>query len=177
MKQLRQTIVIIIIAFLIGAGFAVRDETARYVQAQAATLATLPAGSTATAQLNALRQYTMTHSGATVTVQLTTAYNQAVEAANAATAAPSSGLYAAAQAACGGHAVSTVQAQCNEEYIQSHSTPGTVNASVVQPKLSDYTYHFVAPFLSFDISTILWGVALLLIVALAMPVLRPRPYF
>ena len=175
---MKPTAFIIAIALLIGAGFAIRASNANYAHTQATALSQAENNSDTAAKLNDLKQYVSTHSGSTITVELATAYNDAVKQAEAAstTATPSSGLYAAAQAACAGHAVSTVQAACNQAYIESHSNAGSASPYVVEPKLSDYTYHFVAPLLAFDATTLCWGVAFILILILVIPVLRPAPY-
>ena len=176
---MKPTALIIAIALLIGGGFAIRASNASYAHTQATQLAAAQNNSDTAAKLNALKQYVATHSGSTVTVELATAYNDAVkqvEAETAAVATPSSSLYAAAQAACAGHAVSTVQAACNEAYIQSHTNAANTSQNIVQPKLSDYTYHFVAPFLALDATTLCWGLAFILILILVIPVLRPAPY-
>lgn len=175
---MKQSLLIVAIAILIGAGFLVRSSNASYAQAQAKLLAAAPANDTTTTQLNALKDYVSTHSGSTITVQLTAAYNaavQQVEAEATAGSTPSASLYAAAQAACSGRIVSTTQATCNAAYIESH-TPTSTTAVIAQPKLSDYTYHFVAPVLTFDLTTILWGLAFIAILILCLPVIRPAPY-
>jgi hypothetical protein len=176
---MKPTIFVIAIALLIGGGFGLRASNAAYAHTQATQLAAAAANQDTQTKLNDLKQYVATHSGATITVQLTAAYNAAVQqaaVAATATATPSSSLYAAAQAACAGHAVSTVQAVCNQAYIESHSTPASASSTVVQPKLSDYTYHFVAPFLTLDLATVLWAIAFVLILIMALPVLRPAPF-
>jgi hypothetical protein len=168
------------IAALIVGGFVVRFNTASYVQNQAKELAAAPNNAATTAQLNALKRYANSHSGATVTVHLTTAYNEAMQVyqqAEIAATAPSSALYAAAQAACAGHAISTVQAQCNEQYIETHSPPTAATTAIPQPIEADYSYHFLSPFLTTDLSTAFWALAFILILVLAVPVLRPQPYF
>ncbi len=176
---MKATFLLIATALLIGAGFAVRAANANYAHTQAAQLAAAEANSDTTTKLNGLKQYVSTHSGSTITVQLTAAYDAAVRQAQteaAVAAAPSSSLYAAAQAACAGHAISTVQAACNQAYIESHSPASSSTTNIVQPKLSDYTYHFIAPFLAFDLATLSWGIAFILILVLVVPVLRPAPY-
>jgi hypothetical protein len=176
---MKNTVLILLIAVLIGAGFVVRVSNASYATTQAKLLAAEPVSSTMTTQLNALKEYVSNHSGSTVTVELTMAYDDAVQQAQTAASSgstPSGALYAAAQAACAGKTISTVQAQCNEEYLQTHSTPSTDAAPVVQPKLSDYTYHFVAPMLTLDLATILWAFAFITILVLCLPVLRPTSY-
>jgi hypothetical protein len=170
---MKSTIFVIMITFFIAMGFGVRSANGNYAQTQAKRLAAMDATDAANTKLNDLKNYVATHSGSTVTVVLTTAYNNAVQVAEAAAAStPSTQLYAAAQAACAGHAVSTVQAQCNEQYIQAHNTPVV---AVAQPKLSDYTYHFVAPIITFDFVTILWVFAFIMIIVLILPVLRLGP--
>lgn len=170
---------IIAIALLIGGGFALRASNASYARTQASQLTAAGANSDTTAKLNALKQYVSTHSGSTITVQLTAAYNSAVRQAQAdaaVAATPSGSIYAAAQAACAGHAVASVQAACNQAYIESHSTAANSTSNIVEPKLSDYTYHFVAPFLAFDLATLCWGIAFTLILVIGVSILRPAPY-
>jgi len=176
---MKPPVLIFAIAVLIAGGFWARSSNASYSQAQAKILAAAPANQATTTQLNDLKQYVATHSGSTVTVQLTSAYNAAVrqvEAEAATIATPDSSVYAAAQAACSGKTISTVQAECNAQYLQTHAVPSSTTVAPVQPKLSDYTYHFVAPVLTFDFATILWGLAFVAILVLCLPVIRPTPY-
>lgn len=175
---MKRSIIILVIVALAIAGWSVRSKNASYARSQASQLATASAGAATTTKLNNLKQYVMNHSGSSVTVVMQAAFDQAAQAAQAAAVPPpsSSTLYAEAQAACAGHAVATVQAQCNQDYIQAHSTPA-VTPSVPMPVASDYTYHFIAPAFTLDAPTALWGLAFLALVWLVLPALRPKPYF
>ena len=105
---MKQTTLIVAITFLIGAGFALRASNASYANTQANQLANAAANNDTTTKLNTLKQYVASHSGSTITVVLTGAYNTAVQQVQteaSAMATPSSSLYAAAQAACAGHAM------------------------------------------------------------------------
>jgi hypothetical protein len=176
---MKSAVMIIAIAALIGAGFIARSTNQSYARAQATELAVAPANADSTVKLNALKQFVESHSGATITVQLTAAYNSAVQTAEAATASstPSSSLYAAAQAACASHAAASVVTKCNEDYVQAHLTPAIGAALVALPKLSDYTYHFVSPLLTLDTTTVFWGIGFILILVLLYPLYRSVLYF
>lgn len=174
---MKQTILIVAIIALSVAGWLARASNASYAHDQAVQLSAAAAGSETTAQLNTLKTYVMNHSGTTVTVVLNVAYQQALQAYQAATtpAVPSSTLYAEAQAACAGHAIATVQAQCNQQYIVAHSA-ATTTPTVPMPVASDYSYRLIAPAFALDAPTGLWLLAFLGFIWLLLPALRPRPY-
>jgi len=174
---MKQAILFVAIVALAVAGLLTRAGNASYARDQASQLASAAAGPETTAKLNALKSYVMSHSGTTVTVVMTAAYQQALQAYQAATTPtpPSSTLYAEAQAACAGHAVATVQAQCNQQFIESHSIVATTPA-VPMPAASDYSYRLIAPALALDAPSGLWTLAFVSLIWLILPALRPRPY-
>ena len=175
---MKQTILLVTIVALAVAGLLTRVGNASYARDQATQLSAAAAGPETTAKLNALKTYVMSHSGTTVTVVMTAAYQQALQAYQAATmpTPPSSTLYAEAQAACAGRAVATVQAQCNQQFIETHSV-ATATPTVPMPAASDYSYRLIAPAFALDAPTGLWALAFLSLVWLVIPALRPHAYF
>lgn len=172
----RLILLIALVAFGIS-GWLTRQSYAATAQSRAAALANVTDGAVATRQLNDLRSYVVSHSGSSVTVTLTGLYDQAVaQTQTAAVATPSAALYAQAQAACAGRANATVQAQCNQQYIQTHASPAQA-ASVPGPNLTDYTYRLIAPVVTLDLATLLMGLAFLCLVGLVIPALRPTTEF
>lgn len=174
---MKQTILLVAIVALAIAGLLSRSSNASYARDQAMQLSSLAAGTETTAKLNSLKTYVMGHSGTTVTVVMTVAYQQALQAyqASVTPTPPSSTLYAEAQAACAGRAVATVQAQCNQQYIEAHSVVATT-PSLPMPAASNYSYRFIAPAFALDGPTGLWTLSFLGLIWLVLPALRPRAY-
>ena len=174
---MKQTIILFAIIALAVAGLLSRSSNASYARDQAMQLSAAPASPETTLKLNALKTYVSSHSGATVTVVMTSAYQQALQAYQAATTPtpPSTTLYAEAQAACAGRAVATVQAQCNQQFIESHSV-ATTAPNVPMPAARDYSYRLIAPAFALDGPTGFWTLSFLGLIWLLLPALRPRAY-
>lgn len=121
--------------------------------------------------------YAGTHMDVATTIMLQGSYNRALSAANTPVAAAGSGaVYAAAQAACGGHADSITQARCVSNYVATHAAPGS-NAPTSQlapPNKADYTVTFKGPAWSFDdVGMLLLGAFGLLVAAIILSLRRP----
>lgn len=168
----RLLFLVLLITFGVS-GWLVRQSYSTYTHNQAAAMGAMTDPVTTIAKLNELKRYVTSHSGSSVTVALTATYNKAVsdaQAAAAQSAAPSTTLYAEAQAACLGRGVSSVtQAQCNQTYIQSHSAGSTITPVVTLPNLSDYTYPLVGPMLTLDGSSVLFGLSFLSLIGIVLP--------
>lgn len=138
-----------------------------------------------TADIAALKQYVSKHMHSSVSFVLTNAYNRAVSAAQAQqqqqSSAPSGAVYAQAQAACASHADSVAQANCVINYVSAHSTPAAAPSTtpVVMPSLATYTYHFISPAWTFDLTGILLIIGLIgLIISIFWLILghrKPKP--
>lgn len=104
------------------------------------------AGADAAPALATLKAYTSKHMETAETVMLDGSYKRAAAAAIAAGNPGSNGaVYAAAQAACGGHSDSITQAKCVQAYVASNSTSGANPQAVAAPNLADYTKSFPSP--------------------------------
>src|SRR5580704_3405605 len=111
-----RVIFIVVAVVLFAAGLYFRAHNSQSAKTQIATIQSLDTtGSDTTVAIASLKTYVSSHMGASAAFTLTSAYNRAQTAAQAASAqaAANAGVYAAAQAACSGHTDSITQAECN----------------------------------------------------------------
>lgn len=159
--------------FIISLGLLVAGLITRHQSAVFATsLATQIVGADAnnvspTALIQTERDYVSRHMGASVAFELKGAYARAQEAAQAAAQPQVSGdIYSQAQAACSGLKNPVKQAQCNQNYLNSHLT--TAQATPVPtPVESNYAYSMTSPIWTPDLTGYLWLLSIIGFVAIA----------
>ena len=144
-----------LILLIIGAG--TRAASDRHAQTLAAGIIAADVANQPTTTLIANeRNYVAKHMGANVSFELSNAYQQAQTAAQAAAVPQTNGsIYAQAQAACASIKIAVQQAQCNQNYLDSHLTQATT-PTVTSPNVGDYSYHFISPTWTPDLTGLLW---------------------
>ena len=160
---MRRIHLILVVIALVIAGFIARLSYYSYASITADGLSKTELTSTTTTQLNNLNQYVAKHTGASVKVVLTRIFDDAVTAYNAQQqriSNSSAELYAQAQSACNAsHAISTVQAACNQAYIAAHPLPPDSKKVLTKPEVGEYSYNLVSPVIALDLATTLFFLA------------------
>lgn len=162
------------------AGVALAAYNRNQSHSQAATIVQQDAGGTdVSAQLERLRSYVNSHMGASVSLVLNGAYQRQEQAAQAAAQPQMSGdVYQQAQAACAPIKNAVQQAQCNQNYLNSHLQTATPSP-VAQPSQNDFRYAFNSPVWTPDAAGILSAISIFFLLAAVGRLLfgrsKPRP--
>lgn len=151
---------------LLGCGLILRSiyagaahDTARLIEREDA------AGKDVSLRLAQLKEYSATHAGSGVTVELKGSYERAVkEAADRnARAASTANIYKQAQAACGGRRDAREQARCNQQFLSERLTPADIATPVGPPDPAAYRQQIPSPFWAADIAGIFQAAGLILL--------------
>ena len=161
-------------AALVALGLVAHNHSS--ARAQAALIVQQDAaGKDVSQSIAVLRGYVGSHMGSSVSFVLNGAYERQQQAAQAAAQPQTTGdVYQQAQAACASIKNAVQQAQCNQNYLNSHLQAATPAVSpVAAPNQADYSYMLAAPVWTSDTAGIILAISVLsLLIAAGRLVLK-----
>jgi len=129
-------------------------------------------GSVPDSQMLGLQQFVHRHMGSSVAFKLDGAMTRDQAAAQAAQS--SSSIYQQAQASCASIKNAVSQAQCNEQYLSAHLQPAASATPVPAVQSSNYTYSFLSPVWTPDLTGILAVISIVILLYAAFGLILDR---
>lgn len=155
-----------IAAAVMALGLAAHDRSSSRAQA-ALIVQQDSAGQDVSQAIGQLRQFVAGHMGSSVSFILNGAYERQQQTAQAAAQPQTSGdVYQQAQAACASIKIAVQQAQCNQNYLNSH-LQAAAPTPVTAPNQADFSYVLVAPVWTPDAAGILLALSVLALLVAA----------
>ena len=173
--KLRYLLTISVAALVFGV-FAIGQNSSNAQDLATKVLMADNANQSLTVPQKTLADYVHDHMGSSTQVFLDASYQRAVAAANAAPAT-SGQVYHDAQAACVSKTSAVNQANCVQDYVNAHSSPGSSDLQPTVVSKTPYTFTYNAPHWTPDATGILLLFGLLgLVISGLLWLTRPKTH-